>query len=317
MNLRRMQSLGFLAIALIVLSQNIAGQSAGPSDSSTESIAKKPIVVDVDLVNVIFSALDKKGKAVTDLTRDEITIREDDEEQVVTNFSYESEIPLAIALLVDTSTSIRDKLKVEQEAAIDFFHTTVRRKIDKAMLMSFDSTVDILQTLTDSPDQLTKAVRKLKPGGGTKMFDGIHVACQEQLLNETGRKRVLILISDGDDNMSYESLDSTIEVAQRADVAIYAISTNTSGFFGMSAPKNDRILKRLSEETGGRAFFPNKIDEMAMNFLEISQELRNQYSLAYRSTNREKDGSFREIKIETHRKDVKMQYRKGYYAPKG
>jgi VWFA-related protein len=312
-----MQSLGFLAIALIVLSQNIAGQSAGPSDSSTESIAKKPIVVDVDLVNVIFSALDKKGKAVTDLTRDEITIREDDEEQVVTNFSYESEIPLAIALLVDTSTSIRDKLKVEQEAAIDFFHTTVRRKIDKAMLMSFDSTVDILQTLTDSPDQLTKAVRKLKPGGGTKMFDGIHVACQEQLLNETGRKRVLILISDGDDNMSYESLDSTIEVAQRADVAIYAISTNTSGFFGMSAPKNDRILKRLSEETGGRAFFPNKIDEMAMNFLEISQELRNQYSLAYRSTNREKDGSFREIKIETHRKDVKMQYRKGYYAPKG
>ncbi|MGH9963007.1 MAG: VWA domain-containing protein, partial [Pyrinomonadaceae bacterium] len=223
----------------------------------------------------------------------------------------------ALALLIDSSTSIRDKLKVEQEAAIDFFHTTVRRRIDNAMLISFDSTVDILQPFTDDPDQLTKAVRRLKPGGGTKMFDAIHLACQEQLGKEPGKRRILVLISDGDDNMSFELLDSTREAAPRADVSIYAISTNTSGFFGMAAPKNDKTLKRLAEETGGRAFFPNKIDEMAMNFQEISQELRHQYSLAYRSTNRKRDGSFRSIRIETARKDVRMQHRKGYYSPQG
>jgi VWFA-related protein len=217
-------------------------------------------------------------------------------------------------VLIDTSNSIRAQFKVEQEAAIDFFHTTVRRRQDKAMLMSFDSTVDILQPFTDDADLLTKAVRRLKTGGGTKMFDAVQLACQEHLRKETGMRRVLVLISDGDDNMSFEMLGSTIEAAQRAEVAIYAISTNTSGFFGMSAPKNDKVLKRLAEETGGRAFFPGKIDEMAMNFQDISIELKNQYSLAYRSSNKQRDGGFRSIKINTVRKDAKTFHRKGYYA---
>lgn len=291
--------------------------AAGQSTPAPAADTKQPIVVDVDLVNVIFSALDKKGKVITDLSRNEIRIHENDEQQTITNFTRESDVPLAIALLIDTSTSIRDKLKVEQEAAIDFFHTTVRRRIDKAMLMSFDSTVDMLQSFTDDPDQLTKAVRRLKPGGGTKMFDAIQIACQEHLQKESGKRRVLVLISDGDDNMSFESLDSALEAAQRADVSIYAISTNTSGFFGMASPKNDKILKRLAEETGGRAFFPSKIDEMAMNFQEISQELRNQYSVAYRSSNRNRDGSFRNLRIDATRKDVRVYHRKGYYAPPG
>ena len=146
------------------------------------------------------------------------------------------------------------------------------------------------------------------------MFDAIQVACQEHLKKEAGVRRILVLISDGDDNMSFEVLNSTIEAAQRAEVAIYAISTNTSGFFAMSAPKNDKILKRLAEETGGRAFFPAKIDEMAVNFQDISIELRTQYSLAYRSANRQRDGGFRSIKINTNRKDAKVFHRKGYYA---
>ncbi len=286
-----------------------------PSPSATRpSPTNKELVVDVDLVNVVFSVLDKKGKAIPDLNQNEISVVEDDATQKITNVTREAGGPVALAVLIDTSNSIRAQFKVEQEAAIDFFHTTVRRRQDKAMLMSFDSTVDILQPFTDDADLLTKAVRRLKTGGGTKMFDAIHLACQEHLRKETGMRRVLVLISDGDDNMSFEMLGSTIETAQRAEVAIYAISTNTSGFFGMSAPKNDKLLKRLAEETGGRAFFPGKIDEMAVNFQDISIELRNQYSLAYRSSNKQRDGSFRSIKINTVRKDAKTFHRKGYYA---
>jgi VWFA-related protein len=286
---------------------------APPAPAGTPA-SNKELVVDVDLVNVVFSVLDKKGKAIPDLSQNEVSLVEDDATQKVTHFTREAGGPVALAVLIDTSNSIRAQFKVEQEAAIDFFHTTVRRRQDQAMLMSFDSTVDILQPFTDDADLLTKAVRRLKTGGGTKMFDAIQRACQEYLKKETGMRRVLVLISDGDDNMSFETLGSTIEAAQRAEVAIYAISTNTSGFFGMSAPKNDKLLKRLAEETGGRAFFPGKIDEMAVNFQDISIELRNQYSLAYRSANRLRDGSFRSIKINTTRKDVKVFHRKGYYA---
>jgi len=287
------------------------------SPNHPEAQTKQPLVVDVDLVNLAFSAVDKKGKIVTDLSRNDVRVREDDREQVITSFSQEKDYPLAIAMLIDTSTSLRDKLKVEQEAAIDFFHTTVRRKLDKAMLISFDSTIDVLQQFTDDADQLTKAIRRLKPGGGTTMFDAIRLACQDHLNRQEGKRRILVLISDGDDNMSFESLNSTLEIAQRTDVSIFTISTNTSGFFGMESPKNDKTLKRLAEDTGGRAFFPNKLEEMAVDFLEISQELRNQYSLAFRSTNRKRDGSFRSIKIDSNRRDIKLQHRKGYYSPTG
>ncbi|MCI0421371.1 MAG: VWA domain-containing protein [Acidobacteria bacterium] len=319
-----MKSGNFLALFLLALSlrstpaEQANAQSPLASPAVTDAApSKKELVVDVDLVNVVFSVLDKKGKAITDLSQNEVSITEDDATQKITNFTREAGAPVALVVLIDTSNSIRAQFKVEQEAAIDFFHTTVRRRQDKAMLMSFDSTVDILQPFTDDADLLTKAVRRLKIGGGTKMFDAIQLACQEHLKKELGMRRVLVLISDGDDNMSFEVLNSALEAAQRADVAIYATSTNTSGFFGMSAPKNDKVLKRLAEETGGRAFFPGKIDEMAVHFQDISLELRNQYSLAYRSTNRQRDGSFRSIKINTVRKDVKALHRKGYYAPAG
>lgn len=317
-----MKSATVIAIFLLTTGWQLTSAAWAQTPVSSPTVASasssnKELVVDVDLVNVVFSVLDKKGKAVPDLNQHEISIMEDDATQKITNFTQDAGGPMALVVLIDTSNSIRTQFKVEQEAAIDFFHTTVRRRQDKAMLMSFDSTVDILQPFTDDADLLTKAVRRLKTGGGTKMFDAIQVACQEHLKKETGVRRVLVLISDGDDNMSFEVLNSAIEAAQRAEVAIYAISTNTSGFFGMSAPKNDKVLKRLAEETGGRAFFPSKIDEMAVNFQDISLELRNQYSLGYRSANRQKDGSFRNIKISTTRKDAKVFHRKGYYAPAG
>jgi Ca-activated chloride channel homolog len=291
--------------------------NTGPAPAPKATRTQERLVVDVELINVSFSVLDKKGKLVTDLGQDEFRIYEDNKAQKITNFARETDLPLTVALLIDTSTSIRDKFKFEQEAAIDFFHTTLRRKKDKGLLMSFDSTIDLLQDFTDDPDQLTKAVKRLKPGGGTKMFDAIYLVCQEKLKNKAGSRKVLVLISDGDDNLSLESLASTLEMIQRAEVTIFAISTNSSGFFGMASPKNDKVLKKLAEDTGGRVFFPPKVEDLAQSFHEISQELRSQYSLAYRSTNPNKDGSFRSIKIATSRKDVKIKSRKGYYAPRG
>jgi VWFA-related protein len=220
-----------------------------------------------------------------------------------------------VALVIDTSTSIRDKFKFEQEAATDFLTRTLRPKKDKALLVSFDSAIELVQDFTDETEALRKALHQIRPGGGTKMLDAIFLTCQEKLKAEGGRK-IMILISDGDDNLSLETLNSTLEMAQKSDVTIYSISTNSSGFFGISAPRSDKLLKRLAEETGGRAFFPFKAEDLSQSFQDISKELRSQYSLAYRSSNIRRDGTFRAIRIETTRKNLKVKARKGYYAPK-
>jgi Ca-activated chloride channel family protein len=280
------------------------------SDSQAENL-----VVNVDLVNVLFTLTDRKGKLVTDLEKSDFHLFEDNRLQTITNFSRETDLPLTIALLIDTSTSIRDKFKFEQEAATDFLARTLRPKKDKALLISFDSAIELVQDYTDDPGLLRKAINQIRPGGGTKLLDAIYLACQEKLKAEAGRK-IMILISDGDDNLSLETTNSTLEMAQKSDVSIYTISTNSSGFFGISAPKSDKLLKRLADETGGRAFFPFKAEDLSQSFQDIGAELRSQYSLAYRSSNTKRDGTFRAIRIETERKNLKLKSRRGYYAPK-
>ena len=286
-------------------------------DGKKDKTEKNPdnLVVNVELVNVLFTVMDRKGKLVTDLDKSNLKLYEDNKLQTITNFSRETDLPLTIALVIDTSTSIRERFKFEQEAAIDFLYRTLRPKKDKALLVTFDSAIELVQDYTDNPEVLSKAIRQIRPGGGTKMLDAIYLACQEKLKSELGRK-ILILISDGDDNLSLETLASTLEMAQKSDVAIFAISTNSSGFFAITAPKADKILKRLAEETGGRAFFPFKAEDLSASFQDIGAELRSQYSLAYRSSNPGRDGSFRSIKIETDRKNLKVKARKGYYAPR-
>ena len=293
-------------------------QSSTPASPPVKTDRQQdPLVVHVELVNISFSVLDKKNKLITDLDQGDFKIFVNNKPQAITHFSRETDLPLTVGMLIDTSTSLRDKLKFEQEASIDFFHTTLRRKKDKGALISFDSNIDILQDFTDDPDVLTKAVKRLKPGGGTRLFDAIVLVSREKLRNESSTRRVLLVISDGDDNLSTETLESTLEMAQRAEVSIFTISTNSSGFFGMESPKHDKVLKKLAEETGGRAFFPNRAEDLAQSFFDVSQELRSQYSLAYRSTDTSHDGAFRAIHIESNRKDVRIKSRKGYYAPKG
>jgi Ca-activated chloride channel family protein len=287
-------------------------------DSKLNESERNPgkLVVHVDLVNVLFTVTDRKGKLVTDLGKDNLKIYEDNKLQMITNFAQETDLPLTVALLIDTSTSIRDRFKFEQEAAIDFLSKALRPRQDKALLISFDTGIDLVQDFTDDIKLLDESIRQVRPGGGTKMLDAIYMACDEKLRAERGRK-VLIIISDGDDNLSIRTLAATLEMAQKADVTIFCISTNSAGFFGVTAPQADKVLKKLAEETGGRAFFPFKAEDLSQSFQDIGDELRSQYSLGYRSSNPARDGSFRTIRLETERKNLKVKSRRGYYSPRG
>src|SRR5213593_4387485 len=280
-----------------------------PTDDQT-------ISVNVDLVNILFTVADRKGKFVTNLRKDDFRVFEDEKPQAVTNFSSETDLPLTIALLVDTSGSIRDKLRFEQEAAIEFFYSTLRRGKDKALVISFDSGVDLLQDFTDDPEVLSEAVRKIRAGGGTSLYDAVYLAATEKLAGQKGR-RVLILISDGDDNSSRLSLTETLEAAQKNEVTIYGISANSAAYFGSKdQDRGDKTLKKFSEETGGKPFFPFKVQDLAISFQDISEELRSQYRIAYRSSNARADGTFRKVRVDVSDKRFKAKTRNGYYAPR-
>jgi VWFA-related protein len=282
----------------------------------TELQRSSPILVDVDLVNMVFAVLDKKGRFVTDLKEDQFTVFEDNELQRITNFSRETDLPLTVALVIDTSGSIRDKLRFEQEAAVEFFLTSLRAGTDKGLIITFDSSVDLLQDYTDDPQRLADAVKKITAGGGTSLYDALYLAVAEKLSGQKGR-RVIILITDGDDNSSRVSMTETLEAAQHYDVVIYAISTNRiAGLRTRDMERGDNVLKTFADETGGRVFSPTKIHEMTKGFQSISSELRAQYTLAYRPTNVQRDGAFRRVRIEVSDKRLKPRARPGYYAPR-
>ena len=295
------------------------GQTATPRPAQPG--AQRPgndqtLSVNVNLVDLLYTVADGRDKCITDHKKEDFKFYEDDRLQTIPNCASETDLPLTIALLVDTSGSIRDKLRFEQEAAIEFFYSTIHRGKDKALIISFDSGVDLLQDFTDNPETLADAVRKIRAGGGTSLYDAIYLAVNEKLAEQPGRL-VIILISDGDDNSSRVSLTETLELAQRRNVAIYGISTNSSAYFGSrEQDRGDRTLKRFSEETGGRPFFPEKIQELAVSFKEIGEELRSQYRLAYIPTNTRADGSFRKVKIDVANRGYRVKARTGYYAPR-
>jgi Ca-activated chloride channel family protein len=207
-----------LTVSSLVAAQR--GQQPAASTPATPAAqADSPditISVPVDLVNILFTVADRKGKFVTNLKKDDFKVFEDEKPQGITNFSSESNLPLTITLLVDTSGSIRDKLKFEEEAAIEFFYSTLQRGKDKALVISFDSGVELLQDFTDDPEKLADTIRKIRAGGGTSLYDAIYLAIKEKLANQDGR-RIVILISDGDDNSSRVSLTETLDAAQKND----------------------------------------------------------------------------------------------------
>jgi VWFA-related protein len=314
---------GFCALLGVAL----AVQPAAHSNQA----AKKPIApappppsryddqtyrVSVDLVNVFCSAWDKGTNSfVTNLTREDFTILEDGQKQEIKNFSREMNLPLTLGLLVDTSQSVAPKLKFEQDASTTFFQSVLRDK-DRAMLLEFDSGVTLVQDFTNDPNKLAKQIRTLKAAGGTALYDAIYLACDEKLIRETGKKAIVI-ISDGEDQSSRTTFEQALELALKAEATIFSISVNRGGFFGVGPTKNgDHVMKELADETGGRAFFPFKVEELEDAFRQINQELRSQYNIGYLSNNAKRDGSYRKIDVKIAEKGLKLSYRKGYYAPK-
>lgn len=286
------------------------------SQEDSELKGEFRIGVDVDLVDLIFTASDKHGRFIKDLKQGDLRLLDEGKPPIhIEAFESETGLPLRVGLLIDASNSIRDRFRFEQDAAVEFLHQVVRPKSDLAFVIGFDSLSDLTQDYTDNTDALARGVRVLRPGGGTALHDAIFQA-SEKLAKTAVRgpsRRALILLSDGDDNQSRHTREEAIEAALHAEVIIYVISTNVTG----SDKRGDKVLMRYAEATGGRVFFPLRIEEVANAFNEIQDELRSQYVLAYKPQNFDQDGRYRAISLDAPgRQNVKIRVKKGYYAPR-
>jgi len=302
------------ALALALPAQQKISPPA--ADSAVQGDEPTRILVDVTRVNMLFTVTDKKGRFITDLTKDDFEVIEGKRPQVIQEFTAETDLPLRIGILVDTSSSIRDRFKFEQEAAIQFLNSVVTRGVDKAMVVSFDTSAALVADLVDDPAQLDHAIRSLRPGGGTALYDAIYFACRDKLQQDQPRhkfRRALVIVSDGEDNQSRYTRDQALELAQKADVVVYAISTNIS----RTDTDGDKVLRYLTEETGGRAFFPFKVEDLEQSFENIANELRHQYNIFYRPEPLKTDGLYHTVDLKVKgRKELVVRARKGYYAPR-
>jgi Ca-activated chloride channel homolog len=289
----------------------------------------------VNLVDVLFTVLNRRNKLVPDLEKDDFKIFDDKTPQAIRYFSKQTDLPLRIGLLMDTSNSIRDRLKFEQDAATSFLFSVIRHNKDQAFVMTFDDEPAILQGFTDDAGRLRDEIVKTRAGGGTAVYDAIYTACEKELSHPPRPpgdqpdvvRRVMIVISDGDDNLSTHTRAEAIELAQRFSVVIYTISTSTQWIqLSQTNPdkmadrkyhltEGDKILQDLADETGGRAFFPYHVDDLDQSFQDIGDELRNQYSIAYNPTNSILDGRYHKIRIEVpDHKGYQVRARRGYFA---
>lgn len=268
--------------------------------------------VGVDLVNVLFSVTDRNGRFVPGLGPEDFRVEEDGEPQEIAYFAHENELPLTMALLIDTSPSVEDVFLEEKRTATRFLATTVRSE-DLALVIGFDRTVTLFQEFTDNVDMLGRAISSLELGSGTSLYDAVLLASEEKLRNEAGRKAI-ILISDGEDTTSAVTRTEALIAAHQADAVIYSISNILPRRF-QQYEGDIATLERLSEETGGAVYRLRNDSRFEDIFAQISEELRSQYSLAYFSTNSIQDGEYREIEITAVNRDYRVRSRQGYYAP--
>jgi len=294
--------------------QESSAQKSGEQSSENGDIPR--IKIGTNEVNVVFTVTDKHGKRVTDLKQNDFRFVDDNKPAMeIRSFHAETNLPLQVGLLIDASNSVRDRFKFEQESAIEFLNQTVRRGYDQAMVVGFDATPEVTQDFTDDTEKLGHGVRELRPGGGTALYDALYYACRDKLLKKAQSgptRRAIILLSDGDDNLSHVTREEAIEMAQRAEAIVYTISTNVSGTKGTG----DKVLERIADATGGRPFFPFQIRDVANAFAEIQDELRSQYAVSYKPADFKPDGHFRTIEIvASDRKSFRVRARRGYYAP--
>lgn len=287
-----------------------AALPAGTGDEPVLTIRKR-----VDEVHVLFIATDRRGKFVRNLNQNDFSFRDDHKPvESILNFRRETDLPIQMGLLVDVSGSVQSRFTFEKEAATGFLQHIIRPGYDKAFVVGFNKQSHMTQEFTDNVSTLAAGVQRLHAGGGTALYDAIYKACKEKLNEQSEHpvRKAVVILSDGEDNQSEHSRAQAIEMAQRAEVLIYAISTDDSGLI----LRGDKVLEDLASATGGRAFFPYKMKDITHSFAAIEDELRSQYSVSYKPSDFDADGRYRSIEITAVKKDLQVRARRGYYAPR-
>jgi len=296
-----------------------SGAFTSPSldtEGSTDPASVITIQKRVDEVNVLFIAMNKHGKFVRDLQAQDFNVLDDHKPpQQIVNFSQQTDLPLELGLLIDTSGSVHSRFQFEQEAAVGFLEHTIRAHYDHAFVEGFNTHARVAQESTDNVTLLATGIEHLENGGGTALYDAIYNACKDRLMKtdtDRPKRRAIIIVSDGEDNQSDHTRAQAIEMAQRAQAIIYTISTDDSGLI----LRGDKNLQQLADATGGRAFFPFKMKDIKSSFSAIEDELRSQYVISYHPADFDADGHFRSIEITSLKKDLQVRARKGYFAPR-
>ena len=266
-------------------------------------------------VDLLFAVTDKHGNFINGLQQQNFGLLDDGRppERVI-RFVQQTNLPLRVGIMIDTSSSIRQRFQYEQQAAIDFL-LQVMHPVDRAFVEGFDVQTDIEQDYTNRVDLLDSGISRLRPGGGTALYDSLYKTCRDQMLTlkqSADVRKLIVLVSDGDDDYSRATEDDAIKMCQRAETIVYTISTNT----GPSRDKGDDTLLKISDATGGRAFFPTRMEDVAGSFLNIEAELRSQYSLVYVPAGFKQDGSFRTIYLQSLDPRYVVRAKKGYFAPR-
>src|SRR5215469_13050518 len=329
-----MRTIAFaLATVLILPAALITLHAQQPKKDEDDDLGPA-ISVDVSVVNLYCSVRTKQNALISTLEKGDFTLAEDGTSQTIKYFTKETDLPLTIGLLVDVSNSQQNLIETERRAANSFFSSVLRKK-DVAFLISFGADSELLQDVTGSPRMLQEGLNRMKlnggvsgPGGGpvptlnhargTVLYDAVFEASGEILSKEVGRKAI-VLITDGQDEGSTETMKQAIEAAQKADAIIYGVLYVDRQFYGGfggfgGGYSGESVLKQMAEETGGRLFQVDRKNTLDTVFQQIQQEMRTQYAIGYTPTNSKKDGSYRKIDLRTSNKDLKVQVRKGYYA---
>ncbi len=314
----------FLLSAALLLPLCAHAQAAAPAPAAPQPPAAAPgedtsntvIKVGTYEVNLIFTVTDKHtNQSIKNLQQQNFGLLDDGKAPVrILNFKQQTNLPLRVGILLDTSSSVRTRFHFEQEAATEFLLEILGRE-DRAFVEGFDVQTDIAQDFTGNIDKLNQGIQALRPGGGTALYDAIYKTCRDQLLplqSQVPTRRAIILVSDGDDIYSHALETDAIKMCQRAETIVYAISTNV----GPSKDKGDDVLKDISEQTGGQTFFPKRIEDVALGFDSIRDELRSQYSLVYQPADFQPNGAFRTIYLTAINPRFVVHVRKGYFAQK-
>jgi Ca-activated chloride channel homolog len=290
-----------------------SSQNPNPQNQQDEYVIRRS----VNEVNLIFTVTDRHGHFVKNLQQQDFALLDDQKAPAkVSSFTQQTNLPLRVGILIDASTSIRTRFEFEQQASIEFLLQTLTARSDRSFVMGFDVTPYLMQDWTNNLDLLETGINKLRPGGGTALFDAVYTACRDKLLDSSRGvepvRKAMVLISDGDDNQSRAYLDDAIKMCQRASTIIYTISTNTSPTRG----RGDAVLQKMSEETGGVTFFPQRIEDIAIGFKNIEDELRSQYALTYTPSDFDTNGAFRTIYLVALDRKYLVRAPKGYFATK-